>query len=120
MKNLSLRDRKPCLIIGSQGTGKTLKFYEILDSHYPNKIIIKDFTGVRYANKTLLEFEYDVLAVDEITTTEQITYLAKLHKRLHLVIASQLIKDQIPQDLLAFFEVINMDEVTTIKKPVIL
>jgi len=110
---------KPRLIIGRQGTGKTLRFYKILADCYPKKIVIKSLISVKFANKAVLEKEYDILGVDEIATINDLFYLAKvsLTSTIKVVVAAQLVKDEIPKDLLSLFEVIDMDEETEILKP---
>ena len=100
--------KKSILILGRQGSGKTIKLKEILSNYKADKVAILTFQSFSYFSKSELE-KYEVVIVEETYSVEQLETIAKADCNNFFVVTTQLDVKELSEVVLSTFEIVNCD-----------
>ena len=101
--------KKSVLITGKQGSGKTAKFKDMLSSLDQSKCTEMSFKEFQLSIKSDLKKQFDVIALDEIYSVEQIKYLSAAISTFNfiLIVATQMSVNELETSVLSNFDVIE-------------
>lgn len=100
---------KSILLTGKQGSGKTRKINEILSSLDQSKCTEMSFIEFQLSIKSELKNQFDVIALDEIYSIEQISYLSAAISSFNfiLIVATQKSVNELETSVLSNFDVVD-------------
>lgn len=101
--------KKSVLLIGKQSSGKTTKIKKLLASMDQSKCTEMSFEKFQLSIKSDLKEQFDVIALDEIYSVEQIKYLSAAISTFNfiLIVATQLSINELETSVLSNFDVVQ-------------
>lgn len=101
--------KKSILLTGKQGSGKTTKLNELLSQCEQSKSTEMLYEKFQLSLKSELRAKYDVVAIDEIVSVEQINYLSSAISQFNfiLIVATQKSVKELEMVDLSAFDVVE-------------
>ena len=103
---------KSILITGIRASGKTTKAKEILSTYNHGTVGMIHYRELISTPMNLIEYQYEVLCIEDVYNLAQLEYVANIAKKIKtfIIVTTQLSLNEIPENILKSFEIINLQK----------